>query len=738
MSKRYPGGIVSAVFKPLDPHGDTNSLYVWGSGLIGEMGLNDLSGRSSPVLIDSGVTWSKVFGSASANWRLAIKQNGTMWAWGQNDDGQLGNNTTSKRSSPTQIGTLTTWVTGTVGGSSGGSTAAIKTDGSLWTWGKSQYGELGSNSVASRSSPVQVGGTPAAATSWSEVSEGMGYHTAIIGTDSSLWTFGYNDYGQLGHTNTVSRSSPVQVGTDTNWSAAAIGGSFTLAIKSGALWGWGDGTTPDTSNTSRSSPIQVGSLTTWSKIAAGSAFGAAIKTDGSLWTWGTNYMGTLGLNLGNAADKSSPTQVGGLYTWSSVAAGRKQTFAVKTDGTLWSFGYNNYGQLGNNTIANTSSPVQIGSDTNWSKVNAGYFTTFAIKTNGTLWSWGRNDDGQLGQNNLVNKSSPVQIGSLSTWSNIAGNYSCVATKTDGTLWSWSSNDVGNLGLNDTVPRSSPVQIGSDTDWSKLGSGLKTNAAINTAGELYLFGDNDFGQVGINSVADVSSPVQVGAQIYGWSLVSRGGYVSAAIRADGTMWTWGRNQAGQLGQNNAILRSSPVQVGTDTNWSKVSVAANGILAIKTDNSLWVWGYQDQGVLGLNDTVPRSSPVQVGSTTVWSLISATRYHAGAIRTNGTLWTWGKSSDYGQLGLDDRVNRSSPVQVGSDTDWGIVSAGTNTVAATKTIGTLYIWGDGRHGEMGNNTVVSRSSPIQVGAITSWADVSVGSDDSAQNIFAISSIQF
>jgi alpha-tubulin suppressor-like RCC1 family protein len=572
----------------------------------------------------------------------------------------------------------------------------------------------------------------------------MGYHTAIIGTDSSLWTFGYNDYGQLGHTNTVSRSSPVQVGTDTNWSAVSTGGSFTLAIKSGALWGWGDGTIPDNSYSSRSSPIQIGSLTNWSKIAAGPAFGAAVKTDGSLWTWGTNYMGTLGLNLGYAADKSSPTQVGGLYTWASVAAGRKQTFAVKTDGTLWAFGYNNYGQLGNNSIANTSSPVQIGSDTNWSKVNAGYFTTFAIKTNGTMWSWGRNDDGQLGQNNLTNISSPVQIGSLSTWSNIAGNYSTVATKNDGTLWSWSSNDQGNLGLGDTVPRSSPVQIGSDTDWSKLGSNLKTNAAINTAGELYIFGDNEYGQLGINSVADASSPTQVGAQIYGWIDADVGGDHIGAIRADGTLWTWGRAQAGQTGQNTGaptpIQRSSPVQVGTDTNWLKIKNQRNGMMAIKTDGTLWAWGYQDQGQLGDNSTIPRSSPVQIGALTDWSLISSGDYMQHAIRTNGTLYGWGRNnSNATSIGDNTRVDRSSPVQIGSDT-WSTVATGMHIASAIKTNGTLWAWGAAAtSGATGQNDRIDRSSPVQIGTNTNWISTAVGgSTEGTQFILATANTPF
>ena len=745
MPKRYAGGIITATFKPLDPHGDNNSLYVWGNGYIGEMGLNDrFVGRSSPVLVDSGVTWSKVFGSANANWRLAIKQNGTMWAWGQNDDGQLGNNTRSKRSSPTQIGALTTWVTGTVGGSSGGSTAAIKTDGTLWTWGKSAFGELGSNSVASRSSPVQVGNTPTAASTWSQIAS-HNDHTLALQPDGSLWAWGEGSNGRLGNNASgySRRSSPIQVGLLSTWSQIAAGEGHSAAIKTdGTMWLWGSAVYGGLGNSSladKSSPVQIGALTTWSKITCSDFGTMAIKTDGTLWAWGENGQGLIGDET--TERRSSPVQVGALTTWTSIDNGGYHALALQTDGSMWTWGRADGGVLANNTgfPNHRSSPAQIGSLTTWSKIATGYQNSMAIKTDGTLWIWGAGAAGRLGINDVNPKSSPVQVGALTNWSQIAGGgQQIIATKNDGTLWTWGRNGEGGLGDNTVVYRSSPVQVGSLTTWSKVAAGTNHTLAIETDGSLYSWGENDVGQLGDSTVANKSSPVQVGAQVYGWSLVSRGGYVSAAIRADGTLWAWGRNQVGQLGQNNTVLRSSPVQVGTDTNWSKVSVAANSILAIKTDNSLWVWGYQDQGVLGINSVTPVSSPVQVGATTDWSLISATRYHAGAIKTNGTFWTWGQSTNHGQLGLGDRDNRSSPVQLGSDTNWSQVSAGTNTTAATKTIGTLYVWGDGRHGEMGDISLISRSSPIQVGSLTSWADVSVGSDDSAQAIFAISSIPF
>ena len=740
MSKRYAGGIVTAVFKPLDPHGDNNSLYVWGGGNIGEMGLNDRTARSSPVQVDSGVTWSKIYGFGNHNQRLAIKQNGTMWAWGQNDDGQLGVNDVFKRSSPTQIGTLTTWATGAVGLNG---PAAIKTDGSLWLWGKNSYGQLGINNVLARSSPVQVGSTPGPATSWSEASAGN-THAMALRPDGTLWTWGSNNKGQLGDNSVTYRSSPIQVGSSTTWSQVGGGQTYSMALKAdGTMWTWGNNTQSllgDNTTLERSSPVQIGALTTWSSIAAGgSGSMMALKDNGTLWSWGINNRGQVG--DGTEINRSSPVQVGALTTWSKIATGGDNSAAIKTDGTMWLWGLNNYGTIGDELTFHRSSPVQVGALTTWSKVALGNNHTMAIKTDGTLWAWGRNNVGQLGDNTTANKSSPIQVGSLTTWSQIdGGNSFAVALKNDGTMWLWGNNDYGQQGTSTTnISRSSPVQVGSLATWSKISAGTQgMSFAIETDGSWYSWGRNASGGLGDDTVINRSSPVQVGTEVYGWSLVSRGGYHTAAIRADGTLWAWGRNQVGQHGRNDTVLRSSPVQLGTDTNWSKVSASTNCILAIKADNSLWVWGYQDQGVLGINSVTPVSSPVQVGATTDWSLIASTRYHAGAIKTNGTLWTWGKSSDHGQLGLGDRVDRSSPVQVGSDTNWSLVSAGTNTTAATKTIGTLYIWGDGRHGEMGDNTAISRSSPVQLGSISTWADVSVGSDDSAQSIFAISSIPF
>jgi alpha-tubulin suppressor-like RCC1 family protein len=236
---------------------------------------------------------------------------------------------------------------------------------------------------------------------------------------------GYNTYGQLGQNNTISRSSPIQIGSETNWSYVA-GYGYTVA---------------------------------------------AVKTDGTLWTWGINNTGQLGLNITTPTNKSSPTQVGALTNWLTVGAKEYAVAAVKTDGTLWTWGENIYGKLGHNNTTYLSSPVQVGALTTWESAEAGGSSTNAIKTDGTLWVWGRNNQGQLAQNNTIDVSSPVQVGADTDWSsaNATNNASsfCIAKKTDNTLWVWGRGLNGQLGLGDAVNKSSPVQLGSKTTWGKV-------------------------------------------------------------------------------------------------------------------------------------------------------------------------------------------------------------------------------------------------------------------------------
>ena len=366
----------------------------------------------------------------------------------------------------------------------------------------------------------------------------------------------------------------------------------------------------------------------------GTAYTFEARTyDRELWNWGYNLYGKLGHNQGPASEYSSPVQLPGT-DWVKGVAGQGMLFFVKSNGTLWGAGRNNFGQLGQNSITSPatsglSSPVQI-PGTTWStgdrKFNSSsYNTTHGIKTDGTLWSWGSGNIGQGGYNDILSRSSPTQIPGT-TWSKVSGGQAATAAiKTDGTLWSWGGNIQGHLGLNDAIKYSSPVQIPGTTWKDVYVNTYYSTYATKTDGTLWVWGYNAQGQLGQNNITAYSSPVQVGSDTTWDKIPNNGGEESiahtSAIKTDGTLWVWGQNGYGQLGQNQAYAQlervSSPIQIpGT---WSDMAQGNASLRAVKTDGTLWAWGLNERGIFGTNQAhdVARSSPVQVPGTTWYSV-------------------------------------------------------------------------------------------------------------------------
>ena len=355
----------------------------------------------------------------------------------------------------------------------------------------------------------------------------------------------------------------------------------------------------------------------------------------SFYSWGRSYNGMLGVNFGGPSNDalSSPTQIPGT-TWNTDprhCVANSYAFAhAKTDGTLWAWGLNWGGGLGQNNRTNYSSPVQVGSDTTWAAGQTNSNNSFGIKTDGTLWVWGRNTLFTMGNNQPSDwsGSSPVQIGSDATWSSDYGKYelagSCAqAIKTDGTLWGWGTNDYGRLGLNNGTSQAVAEQVGSDTDWSQLTAGYQHSLFLKTDGTLWAAGGDAWGATGLNLEGNPgrrSSPTQIPGTT--WKSVSAGNYHSAAIKTDGSLWTWGNGGTGRLGLNSTTEYSSPVQV-PGTTWNKVTAGENSCIASKTDGTLWVWGANENGVLGQNNETHYSSPTQIpGTKWVYEMGSASK--------------------------------------------------------------------------------------------------------------------
>jgi len=357
---------------------------------------------------------------------------------------------------------------------------------------------------------------------------------------------------------------------------------------------------------------------------------------------------------------------------------------------LWGWGNNDYGKLGNNSTLDFSSPVQtISSGTNWRSVSTENTRASGIKTDGTLWNWGQNRNGGLGNNDIVNRSSPVQTVSGGTnWKAVSSSsHGSIALKTDGTLWGWGLNAYGQLGNNNRINSSSPIQtISSGTNWKSINAILFSSFAIKTDGTLWAWGDGVYGKLGNNSVISRSSPVQTISAGTNWKQVSAGWCFTVATKTDGTLWLWGSNLGGRLADHSSTDRSSPVQtVSGGTNWRQASAGRCHGAAIKNDGTLWTWGAACAGRLGdeSNFLVNMSSPVQtVSGGTNWFSVKAGVTHSAAIKTDGTLWLWGFNG-YGNLGINTITIRtySSPMQTMSGgTNWKFAEVGSGTTFALK----------------------------------------------------------
>ncbi|HRU45471.1 MAG TPA: chromosome condensation regulator RCC1, partial [Spirochaetota bacterium] len=490
---------------------------------------------------------------------------------------------------------------------------------------------------------------------WASVSCGRD-HTIALKLDGSLRAWGNNNRGQLGDCTTVNKSSPIQIGSSTDWVSVSCGGEYA-----------------------------VGSHT------------VALKLDGSLWAWGYNSSGQLG--DGTIENKLSPVRIGVSTDWASVSCGRDHTIALKLDGTLWTWGNNGFGQLGDGTTgSNKSSPVQIGSSTDWASVSCGISHTVAIKSNGSLWAWGYNNSGRLGDGTTANKSSPIQIGVSTDWASVScGGGHTVAIKSNGSLWAWGNNELGQLGDGTTGNKSYPIRIGVSTDWASVSCGGSHTVAIKSNGSLWAWGRNNSGQLGDGTTENRSSPVQIGGGSTDWASVSCGGSHTVAIKSNGTLWAWGYNYYGQLGDGTTANKSSPVQIGGgSTDWASVSCGNDHTVAIKSNKTLWAWGYNGSGQLGDGTTGNKSSPVQIGSSTDWASVSCGGSHTVALKSNKTLWAWGNNGS-GQLGDGTTTNKSSPVQIGVSTDWARVSCGNDHTIAIKSNGALWAWGGNNYGQLG-----------------------------------------
>ena len=335
-----------------------------------------------------------------------------------------------------------------------------------------------------------------------------------------------------------------------------------------------------------------------------------IKPDGSIYCWGWGNWGQL--NNGTELDEYVPIPLTSVINWQSIKASHFSTFVIKNDGTLWGCGGNLYGTLGiGSTAPNASVMTQVGTASNWKEIAPADSFTIALKTDNSLWGWGQNDGYQMGNNTCCsNQLTPIQIGTSTDWRTIATSNveSAFAIKNNGTLWCWGSNLAALLGDSSVSTRNVPVQHNPDTDWDKITLGIAQILALKTNNSLWAWGGGQYGETGHlpSSSFNSSAPFQIAGS---WKAVGAGLFFSMGIKTDGTLWAWGRNNTGQLGDGTTTNRHIPVQLGTATNWDSVECGYLHTIALRTDGSLWAWGSNDFGQMGNGTTTAIATPANI---------------------------------------------------------------------------------------------------------------------------------
>lgn len=315
--------------------------------------------------------------------------------------------------------------------------------------------------------------------------------------DGVLYAWGQVSISETYQSHYIGSNLPRNIGMDTDWSSVSVGSNTMVAKKNdGTIWTYSllciggsqhNGYPADFSSIGLT--FQIGTETDWDKIYLGGHHTLALKTNGTLWSWGLNQYGETGNLIGGLSDL--PVQVGSASDWVKIYAGVSHSLAIKSDGSLWAWGLGNYGQIGDWNETSRNTPVYVGTTNDWLNATAGSDCSFGIKTNGTLWAWGRNNNGQLGIGNHDNKNTPVQVGTINNWLKVV-SYSnaeyyesqTIALKTDGTIWKREGMYF--------------IQIGTENNWQDIDMGVSHFIASKTDGTVWTWGDNYSGQLGLGS------------------------------------------------------------------------------------------------------------------------------------------------------------------------------------------------------------------------------------------------
>lgn len=626
---------------------DAGALFCWGLNTSGRLGDGSTTTRTAPVQIfASGVDSIH----AGGEFTCALRS-GERWCWGSNTSAALGNGTTTSGSNatPTRYDVYTDWQRLSLGRTHG---CGIRGEGELWCWGYNGMGQGGNGTTpSSNHTPTRIGSR----SDWVHISAGYNFNCGIT-ADDALWCWGLGSNGQHGHGSTSNVTAPTRVmgASGSTWQSVDTGtGAFACGVQTdGTMWCWGANSAyqlgQEVASTTVSSPLQMGTDTDWVEVVAGEASACGRRTNGSIWCWGEPGFGrnATGYPTANVSVPHRSQDV--APRWESVSHGLNLGCGITLDGQLWCWSLNNaYGVLGQGNTTTSYWPRRVGTESDWIQVDVGFEHVCGLRSGGRLFCWGRNHRGQAGQNppSTAHVTTPLEIAPFGVWSRVATtqNATCAVHAVEQQVYCWGDRLYGMLGDNfaASAGRSLPGPVTSPPGFVDVQAGEFHFCAIRgpSPGTLHCWGRNSDSQIGNGSSADALTPVSVLAGSLTWRSVTAGERHTCGVTNANELWCWGSGAARANGFT--FTQPTPARVGVESDWTFVAAGNTHTCGIRAPGSLWCFGTATSGALGTGSTTNTPVPGQVGTRTDWEFVATGNANTTGIR-GGVRYIWGVNPD------------------------------------------------------------------------------------------------
>ena len=719
------------------------TAYCWGSGGSGELGDGIGIARSAPYVVARPPAGNITTLSAGANHTCGATSAGVPYCWGQNV-GQLGDGTQPTRALPNAVAppfavdfslnqlAAGTWLT-----------CGLSRSGTAYCWGQNYYGQLGDGTTTYRSTAVQVllpAGVRLGSLAASDSS------TCGVAVDGDTYCWGYNFYGQLGDGTTTSRNVPTRVVMPTGVKLQVVrnGGSQTCGLDNeGGVWCWGQLSGNYSDRKSVPTKLVVPAGISFASIATGPGHACAVTPTGGATCWGQNSSGQLGIGSTTASDVPMAVRVPGILGFKTLSAGVSTTCGLTADGAAWCWGANASGQLGDGSRIDRTTPVKVvlPDGNTLASVHVGGSHVCGVLTGGGALCWGSNESRQLGDGTPVYQATPVLVTgqqdttpfplpvvtpapALGTLASVStGSSTACGTNVSGVAFCWGRNASGQVGDGTTTSRSAPVAVKAPSGVTMASLAVATNHAcgVTPSGQAMCWGYNSSGELGDGTTASRTTPVAVVPPSgTAYSSLAAGGSFTCGQTTTGAVQCWGNNAYGQLGDGTSGTNQAvpaPLAFPEVVTTTQIAAGSTHACALATSGNMYCWGSNASGQIGDGTSGTdgnRLAPVRVASADGlrFSAVAAGTSHSCALATDGRAHCWG-SNVSGQLGTavaGDGLASPTAVEMPEGVAFTSIHAGGSTTCARTTSGELWCWGLNANGQIGDGTTTDRPRPTRV----------------------------